>query len=217
MVKAMLMATLLAASGMALASEGPLEFGGTGGLGGFLLLQPTGLESFLTAAGFPSFPERALLRGGYGIGGEAPGPGVGGMWLSFAVEARTGERGVQLELGYGALLLEQALPLGKRVLAGLGLGAGRGEARLTLQFRKVSDLGDALATPAETRLQAPFWGLIPYLRLEGAPTDWFTVEGWLGYFFSFPWPWRATGNGLGASSRFSGPLAAIGFSLGGIW
>ena len=206
---------VLLALGSLATAEG-LEYGGTGGMWGLFKPDLAGLNGSLTGAGFPALSGELSLRGGYGLGGESPGFGVGGLGFGAREIGADGERGVELEVGFGALLVEYTVPLGERALAGAGLALGGGTAKLILHFRAVGDFDDALSSPSEACLESNFFGVFPYLR-GVLSFDWFTLEGWAGWFFSFPGEWRASGVDLGRKARLAGPVFSLGASLGTIW
>ncbi len=214
-MRKVLVIVVVAAMGPTLVAEG-VGFGGGGFLRGVLLLELEGLNASLAAAGFPALTGGLTLAGGSGIGGVTGELAFGGMGFGANLVARQGDRSVELEIGYGAFVMEYPLALGRRAVLSCGAGLGGGGATLTLRFRKAADLADALASPTVTQLETAFFGLLPYLRLQVSPLEWLLLDGWAGYLLTLPGPWQEGEQELAVTPSLAGPFLALEIVFGGM-
>lgn len=212
---------------VALAAMGILAWGATdeqlGGLGhggflaGVLSLDFYPLNEALAAAGYPTVTGPMLVFGGGGSGGVLGGTIFGGLGFGGTLTKIEGEKRVDLELGYGGVVIELNRPAGKTALLGLGVVLGGGGLDLTARARRPSDFADALANPAVSQLSLGFFGGLGYVRLGFQVFPWLAVDGWAGYFLAFPGQWEEGDREIGGPQlQLRAPFFGIRISFGGI-
>lgn len=204
---------------LAWGAEGELLGGlGHGGfLAGVLNLDFAPLNAALAAAGYPTVTGPMLVLGGGGSGGVLGGALFGGLGFGGSLTAIEGERRVDLELGYGGVVIELNRPAGKTAVLGLGVVLGGGGLDLTARARRPSDFADSLANPPVSQLSLGFLGGLGYIRLGLQVFPWLAVDGWAGYFLAFPGQWEEGGREIGGPRlQLRAPFIGIRVSFGGI-
>ncbi|MCX7750172.1 MAG: hypothetical protein N2320_01180 [Candidatus Bipolaricaulota bacterium] len=219
MGKKILVVAIAALGVLALGAEeeqlGGLGHGGF--LAGVLPLEFAPLNEALSAAGYPTVAGPMLVFGGGGSGGVLGGAVFGGLGLGGTLTAIEGEKRTDLELGFGGMTIELVRPAGKTALLGLGLALGGGSLDLTARARRPADFADALANPPVSQLSLRFLGGLGYFRIGFQVLPWLAVDGWAGYFLTFPVGWEEGGREIaGPRVELRAPFFGIRISFGGI-